>query len=108
MTDFIKDTSLRKYISSVEKVRISKDAFDNLIQQITRITQTIVKQSKKLAEQDKRTTILPRDISEVVKQITGKKKLTWEELAQELFKFGPIELGNISKSIDKYVNQQKK
>lgn len=107
MHDFIKDSSLRKYIGTVEKTRISKAAFKELTKQITTITQTIIKQSNKRAQESKRNTIFPEDILQTVEEVTGKKPLSWEDLSKEITKLGPIELGKISKSIDTYIDKQK-
>lgn len=107
MPDFIKDTTLKKYIADTEDFRIAKDAYAELDKQIVLLIQMIIKQSKKLALDNDRNTIMLRDIKEIISGLTGKKPLTWEELSQELTKLGPIELGNISKGIDKYIEQQK-
>lgn len=102
MKDFIKKSALKDYITSLQ-IRINQTAFDDLIKYITTLTQTITEKSKQLAQEDKRSTIMPKDIAAV----TGKKEPTWQEVAQEVIQQGPIELGNISQTIDKYIAEQK-
>lgn len=107
MADFIKQTVLRDYISSKAKARVSKGALKKLVRQLNTTTRALIRESKKLAKKDKRTTIMPRDITGATEKIIGKKHLSWQELAQEITRLGPIELGNISKAIDEYIEKQK-
>lgn len=107
MADFIKQTVLRDYIGSKAKIRVSKEALKKLVRQLNSTTRALIKEAKKLAKQDKRTTIMPRDITGATEKIIGKKHLTWQELAREITRLGPIELGNISKAIDEHIEKQK-
>lgn len=107
MADFIKQTVLRDYIGSKAKIRVSKEALKKLVRQLNSTTRALIKEAKKLAKQDKRTTIMPRDITGATEKTIGKKHLTWQELAQEITLLGPIELGNISKAIDEHIEKQK-
>jgi len=107
MADFIKQTVLRDYISSTVKIRINKTALKKLIKQLNTLTRALIREAKKLAKQDKRTTIMPRDITGATEKIIGKKHLTWQELSQEITRLGPIDLGNISKAIDEHIEKQK-
>ncbi|MBA7491557.1 hypothetical protein ES702_02105 [subsurface metagenome] len=107
MADFIKQTVLKEYISSKAKVRVNKTALKKLIGKLNATTRALVREAKRLAKQDKRTTIMPRDIAGATEKIIGRKHLTWQELAKEITRLGPIELGNISKAIDEYIEKQK-
>ena len=107
MADFIKQTVLRDYISSKAKIRVSKGALKKLIKKLNTTTRALIREAKKLAKKDKRTTIMPRDITGATEKIIGRKHLTWQEIAKEITRLGPIELGNISKAIDGYIEKQK-
>lgn len=107
MADFIKQTVLKEYINSKARVRVSKTALKKLTGQLNTTTRALVREAKRLAKQDKRTTIMPRDIAGATEKVIGKKHLTWQEVAQEITRLGPIELGNISKAIDEYTEKQK-
>lgn len=107
MADFIKQSVLKNYITNTEKTRINKTAFTNLIKQINSLTQSVIKQSKQLATENRRTTIMPKDIAEAIEKLIARKHLPWEELSSLLIQLGPIELGNISKAIDEYIEKHK-
>lgn len=108
MPDFIKQSNLKQYITKTEKTRITKSALDNLTKQISSTIVAIIKKSKDLSQKDKRTTIMPKDISTAIENIIGRKHLTWEEVTEQLIRLGPIELGEISKAIDQWIEKQKK
>lgn len=102
MEDFIKKSALKDYISSIQ-IRINQTALDDLIKHITKVTKAITEKSKELAQADKRSTILPKDIT----RVTQKREPTWQEVAGDVIQQGPIELGSISQAIDKYIEEQK-
>lgn len=101
MEDFIKKSALKEYISG-QKIRISQAALNDLIKYLARHTQSAIKRAKQKTEEDKRSTILPPDIAAVIE----KEDLNWQELAQEVIKQGPIELGQISQAIDKWIEDE--
>lgn len=108
MADFIKRSAVKAHISSLKKTRISKTALNKLIRKLNSLTRTLIKESRDLARKDKRSTIMPRDMAEAIEKTVGRKHLTWQEVAKQITRLGPIELGNISKAIDQHIEKQKR
>ena len=106
MANIINKSALKDYIAT-QKIRINKTALNNLIKQSDSLTKTIIKKSKQLAKEDKRSTIMPRDVFQIIEQTIGKKQLTWPEITDQIINLGPIEISNISKEIDKQLENKK-
>lgn len=105
--DLIKLNSINRYVKQILKMRISKTAAVNLTARFNELLKTILKEGQDLAKKDDRNTIMPRDTETAVEDNLGKKNLTWEKIFAEITSLNAIDLGNLSKEITKYIEQQK-
>jgi flagellar biosynthesis component FlhA len=79
-----------------------------LTERFNSLIETVVERAASLAKVRKRTTILTEDMKEALEKTVGKKHLSWEELLQEVLLQTPIDLGNLSKGITKYIEDHQK
>lgn len=107
---FLKFNTIKEYIVAVLKMRSNEDAVNKLIQDIDSTIENIINDAGKLAQENKRTTILEQDIIQTLEKYLGKKHLTWQEISAEIVLQTPADLGKISAAIKDYIekNQGKK
>ncbi len=105
--DLIKLNSINRYVKQILKMRISKTAATGLVARFNDLLKTILKTGQDTAKKDNRNTIMPRDIDTAIENNLGKKNLSWEKILTEIESLNAIDLGNLSKEITKYIEQQK-
>ena len=99
VTGIIKFTSVKNYINEVEKMRIAKDAVNKYIAEFDDVQNVVIKEAKRLALAEKRSTILKPDVAAALEKYLRRKNLPWTETAKEVIKHNPTDLGKISKAI---------
>lgn len=104
-TGIIKFTSVKNYINEVEKMRIAKDAVNKYIAEFDDVQDTVIKEAKRLALEEKRSTILKPDIAAALEKYLRRKNLPWDETAKEVIKHNPTDLGKISKAIRTWIQE---
>lgn len=84
------------------------EAVNSLTERFNLLIETVIERAVSLAKVRKRTTILQEEVKETLEKTVGKKHLSWEELLQEVLLQTPIDLGNLSKGITKYIEEHQK
>ena len=107
-TGIIKFTSVKNYINEVEKMRIGKDAVNKYIVEFDDVQDVVIKEAKRLALAEKRSTILKPDIAAALEKYLRRKNLPWDETAKEVIKHNPTDLGKISKAIRTWIQEHEK
>jgi len=106
--EFVRFNTIKDYLKEKEKMRSAVDAVDSLTERFNSLIETVLTRAVALAKERKRTTLLAEDMKEALEKTVGKKHLAWEELLQEILMQTPIDLGNISKVITKYIEDHQK
>ncbi|MDO8804530.1 MAG: HU family DNA-binding protein [Elusimicrobiota bacterium] len=107
-TGIIKFTSVKNYINEVEKMRIGKDAVNKYIVEFDDVQNAVIKEAKRLALEEKRSTILKPDIAAALEKYLRRKNLPWTETAKEVIKHNPTDLGKISNAIRTWIQEHEK
>ena len=102
-TSLIRFKSIKKYIIDNLKMKSSNNSIDNLIESLTKVTYNIVKEAGASAKEDKRNTIMEKDIQKALEKHLEKGDLSWQETAQEIIKKNPTQLSNITKAINEHI-----
>ena len=108
VTGIIKFTSVKNYINEVEKMRIAKDAVNKYIAEFDDVQNVVIKEAKRLALAEKRSTILKPDVAAALEKYLRRKNLPWTETAKEVIKHNPTDLGKISKAIRDWIKEHEK
>jgi len=108
VTGIIKFTSVKNYINEIEKMRIAKDAVNKYIVEFDDVQNVVIKEAKRLALAEKRSTILKPDIAAALEKYLRRKNLPWDETAKEVIKHNPTDLGKISKAIRDWIKEHEK
>jgi histone H3/H4 len=106
--EFVRYNTIKDYVKESQKMRSNESAVNNLISRFNSLIETVIIRAATLAKENKRNTILAEDMREALEKTVGKKHLNWEELLQEVLLQTPIDLGNISKGITKYIEEHEK
>ena len=106
--EFVRFNTIKDYLKEKEKMRSAVEAVTSLTERFNSLIETVVERAASLAKARKRTTILTEDMKEALEKTVGKKHLSWEELLQEVLLQAPIDLGNLSKGITKYIEDHQK
>jgi histone H3/H4 len=104
-TGVIKPTVVTQYINRAAGMRAKKDAVAKLIADFDAVLAAVVVEAKNLARQDRRTTILKRDIVAALEKHLRRKDLPWDETAAEVIKHNPTDLGKISKTVRDWIRE---
>jgi len=107
-TEFVRFNTIKNYIKEKEKMRSAVETVNSLTSRFNFLIETVIESAVSLAKVRKRTTILQEDMKEALEKTVGKKHLSWEELLQEVLLQNPIDLGNLSKGITKYIEDRQK
>lgn len=105
--EFVRFNTVKDYIKDKKHMRSNETAVNSLVERFNSLIETVITEAVKLAKENKRNTILLEDMKSALEKTVGKKHLNWEELLNEVLLQNPIDLGKISKSIDKYIEEQR-
>lgn len=105
--EFVKFNTVKDYIKDTKHMRSNETAVNSLTSRFNSLIETVITEAVKLAKENKRNTILQEDIKSALEKTVGKKHLDWEELLTEILLQNPIDLGKISKGIDKWIEEEK-
>lgn len=106
--EFVRFNTIKAYIKDAQKMRSNEAAVNSLTERFNSLIETVITLAASLAKDNKRNTILAEDMKEALEKTVGKKHLVWEELLQEILLQTPIDLGNLSKGITKYIEEHQK
>ena len=107
-TEFVRFNTIKDYVKDIQKMRSNEAAVNDLTERFNSLIETVIIRAAALAKENKRTTILAEDMKEALEKTVGKKHLNWQELLDETILQTPIDLGNISKGITKYIEEHEK
>lgn len=105
---FVSFNSVKEFINEKLKIRSSDDAIRTLLRRLNSSVEEVLTQAKKLAKENKRSTILPSDVTASLEKHLGKRHLSWEETLQEILRQTPADLGKISKAVNDYIQKNQK
>ncbi len=106
--EFVRYNTIKDYVKDIQKMRSNEAAVNNLTERFNSLIETVIIRAASLAKENKRNTILAEDMKEALEKTVGKKHLNWQELLDETLLQTPIDLGNISKGITKYIEEHEK
>lgn len=107
-TEFVRYNTIKDYVKNIQKLRSNEAAVNNLTGRFNSLIETVLITAAGLAKKNKRNTILAEDMKEALEKTVGKKHLNSQELLDEIILQSPIDLGNISKGINKYIEEHEK
>lgn len=106
--EFVRFNTIKGYIKNTKQMRSNEAAVNDLTSRFNSLIESVISEAAKLAKEYKRNTILQEDIKLALEKLVGKKHLDWQELLNEVLLQNPIDLGNISKGITKYIEEHEK
>lgn len=107
-TNFIRFNSIKSYVNEVKDMRASDAAIRELIQRFDSLVIDVLSEAHRLARENKRRTVMGPDMVTALEKYLGQRRLDWNQLAEEVIRQNPTELGNISKTINEYIQKTKK
>ena len=107
-TEFVRYNTIKDYVKNIQKLRSNEAAVNNLTERFNSLIETVLITAAGLAKKNKRNTILAEDMKEALEKTVGKKHRDSQEPLDELILQSPIDLGNISKGITKYIEEHEK
>ena len=105
--DFIKDSAIKNYLKEEIKIRSSEEAISQIDSTFNSLIVDVIKEAAKLAQENKRKTILLEDIIPAIEKVVAKKHLSWEEVLDQILQQTPADLGKISKGINDFIKKKK-
>ena len=106
--EFVRFNTIKDYVKDIQKMRSNEAAVNNLTERFNSLIETVIIRAAGLAKENKRNTILAEDMKEALEKTVGKKHLNWQEVLDETLLQTPIDLGNLSKGITKYIEEHEK
>ena len=106
--EFVRFNTIKDYVKDIQKMRSNEAAVNNLTERFNSLIETVIIRAASSAKGNKRNTILAEDMKEALEKTVGKKHLSWQELLDETLLQTPIDLGNLSKGITKYIEEHEK
>lgn len=107
-TNFVRFNSIKSYVNDIKNMRASDAAIRELIQRIDSLVIDVLSEAHKKAQDNKRRTIMGPDMTAALEKYLGQRRLDPDELAEEIIRQNPTELGHISKTITAYIQKNKK
>lgn len=107
-TEFVRYNTIKDYVKNIQKLRSNEAAVNNLTERFNSLIETVITSAAAQAKENKRNTILAEDMQAALEKTVGKKHLNSQELLDEIILQPPIDLGNISKGINKYIEEHEK
>ena len=103
--DFIKDSVVKDYIKTAQKLRSTQEAVEDLDARLNSLTVTLIKEAATSAKDKKRKTILLEDIRSAYEKHVGKESLTWQELLKQILRLSPADLSKTRKGIRDFIEK---
>ena len=102
-TGIIKPTAVKEYIKKAKGMRSKDDAVGLLIIDLDVVLDAVLDDAKALAQAEKRTTILKKDMAAAIEKNLKRQDLPWDETAKEVIKHNPADLGHISQALRDWI-----
>ena len=107
-TEFIRFNTIKEYINQSKNMRASDAAIQMLIARFNDAVVSVITEAQALAKKDKRKTLMGTHMAQALEKYLGKRHLTWQETSEEIIRQNPADLGNISKTINEYIQKAQK
>ncbi len=105
--NFVNFYTIKDYIKEKEKFKSADEAVKLFTERFEQEMKEVISYAKNLSLQDRRKTIMKRDIIAAIDEKLGQLKLPWREAFNQLVKQNPSELGKIAQQIDSYLRKEK-
>ena len=106
-TNFIRFNTIKAYINDVKEMRASDPAIKELIERVDSLVIDVLNEAQRLAKENKRKTVMGPDMTSALEKYIGRKHLAWQEIAEEIIRQNPTDLGSISKAINEFIQKAK-
>lgn len=106
--DLIKLNTIKRYVKDVKHMRISSSAADEIRIRFNAILKKVISEGTATAKKDKRSTIMPRDITPAIEDALGRKTLPPKDLFKSIKKHTTIAIGELTKLITAYIKEEKR
>ncbi|MFW6129688.1 MAG: hypothetical protein ACOC56_00800 [Atribacterota bacterium] len=103
--DFIVFSAIKKYIADKD-MNSSDSAVRKIEHAVNAKIKDIVSDSILFSKQDRRKTVLDRDVEKSIIKNIGSVDLDWKEVLEEIIKQSPTELGKISQGIESHLRKE--
>lgn len=107
-TEFVRFNTIKDYLKEKENMRSNETAVNSLTSRFNSLIIAVIALAADRAKENKRNTISAEDMKEALEKTIGKKHLNSQELLDEITLQNPIDLGIISKGINKYIEEHEK
>ena len=104
-TGVLKPTVVTAYVKKATGLRVAKDAVAKFIADFDAVIFAVVKETKRLALDERRKTITKEDVAAAIEKYLRRQDLPWDETAKEVIKHNPADLGKISKTIRDWITE---
>jgi len=105
--EYIRFNTIKEYISSALKLRSTDKTVKKFIKQFDAAIEATLKDAGASTREDKRKTVMDKDILPALEKHLGKKELTWKETIEQILKYPAADLGKMSKAINNYLGKEK-
>jgi histone H3/H4 len=105
---FISLSSLKRFINDDEKLRAGEEALRATAARFDAEIIKVLTDAAEMARDDKRRTVMERDIEAAIKKHLGKQGLTAAEVLQEVLNLSPTELGRVSSGIEASIRESRR
>lgn len=106
-TNFIRFNAIKSYINDVKDRRASDAAIKELMERVDSLVIDVIEDAKNFSEENKRKTVMGPDMAAALEKHLGKRRLAWQEIAEEILRQNPTDLGGISRAINEYIQKSK-
>jgi len=103
---YIKYNTIKEYISSTLKLRSTDKTVKRFIKQFDTAIEAALKDAGKSTKENRRKTVMNKDMLPALEKHLGKRQLTWQEAAEQILKYPAADLGKISKTINNYLRKE--
>jgi len=98
----VKNRIAKKY-----KLKSGEEAINKLAARVSDEIDLILADAVEVTKDEKRKTVLERDIDAAIEKNLGERGLTADELLEELLKQDPSELGRIIEGVDSHIRKER-
>ena len=103
MPGFLKPNTLKDAFKTDYKIRSTDGAVKALVDAFDALIGQVLTEAVNAAKAARRTTVLEQDAAAGIEKHLAKRRLTWDETAQEVLAQTAADLGKISKAIQDYI-----
>ena len=103
MAGFLKPTTIKDAFKTTHKIRSTDGAVVQLVTAFDKAVGLVLAESVKAAKAARRTTVLEEDAAAGIEKHLAKRRLTWDEAAQEVLDQTAADLGKMTKTLEDHM-----